>query len=187
VLEAWGRAPVFYAAAHLVRDPDVPIISYFPLSLRSQVQRADESYLDLRDVRSLDLSGCRLVVLSSCGSGVPYVAGERSAPSMADAALDAGAGATIHTLWDVTDEQASFVGPRLTKAWIEGGNDPLRAVCDARRAMMSDPADRRDPCAWAGWSVTLPLISENGWMDSTQARSRPDGLVALGASRDGRR
>ena len=60
----------------------------------------DESnYLDIEDIRSADLSRCRLVVLSSCGSGVGYMTGRISIPSLAEGFVQAGASAVVHTSW----------------------------------------------------------------------------------------
>jgi hypothetical protein len=155
VLAAWGRASVLYVAAHLTRDPAAPLVSYFPMTFGARRHRLDDSYLDLRDVLSLDLSGCDLAVLSSCASGEPYVVGGWAGPSMADALLDAGARAAICTRWQVRDDRARVVAPRLAIAWTRGPGDPLARWCDVRRTMLRDRQGWRHPFEWAAWSVTI--------------------------------
>src|SRR5262249_49921654 len=103
LLKAWSQASAIYVAAHLERDPDVPLLSYFPMRCGVRPDRIEDGYLDLLDARSLNLTACRLAVLSSCASGEPYVNGGRAGPSMADALLDAGAAAVIHARWQVRD------------------------------------------------------------------------------------
>lgn len=157
LLAAWGDAAVVYVAAHLVRDPDAPLLSYFPIAFGAGSDHAEGGYLDLRDVRDTDLSGCRLVVLSSCASGEPYVVGGRSGPSMADVFLDAGALAVIHTRWRVRDASAANVAPRLAGAWQQRerfGPSGWRAT---RRGMMFGSRGLRHPFQWASWSVKTAL------------------------------
>jgi tetratricopeptide (TPR) repeat protein len=155
VLTAWSHASVLYVAAHLTRDPEAPLVCYFPMTFGARQHRLDDSYLDLRDVLSLDLSGCDLAVLSSCASGEPYVVGGWAGPSMADAMLDAGARAAICTRWQVRDDRARVVAPRLAIAWTRGPGDPLARWCDVRRTMLRDRQGWRHPFEWAAWSVTI--------------------------------
>jgi tetratricopeptide (TPR) repeat protein len=164
LLQAWSRASIVYVAAHLVRDDDAPLFNYFPIAFGAASRTLEDDYLDIRDVRDTDLSRCRLVVLSSCASGEPYVAGTRSGPSMADAFLDAGADAVIHTRWRVRDESAAETAPRLAKAWLDAaarGSPKWRA---ARLDRMRGPRGIRHPFEWAAWSITtaVPVPDWNG-------------------------
>jgi hypothetical protein len=157
LLDAWSHASILYVASHLVRDPEAPLLCYFPMRFGARQYHPEDNYLDLRDVRTVDLSGCKLAVLSSCASGMPYVVGERAGPSMADALLDAGVRAVIHTRWQVRDDRAAIVAPRLTQAWVGGGDDPVTAWCASRRVMLGTAPRWRDPFEWAAWSVTVAL------------------------------
>src|SRR5262249_35914743 len=100
LLEDWRDAGVIEIAAHLVRLREIPFYEYVPRAPSSgdgvRDQRAD--VLEITDIRRMDLSRCGLVVLATCASGVPFVAGRRVAPSMADAFVDAGAHAVLRTL-----------------------------------------------------------------------------------------
>jgi CHAT domain-containing protein len=166
VLEAWRQAPCILIAAHLVRAPDPPFLGFIPLAANRHgtVERLEEPYtgspadlddsLDPGDVRALDLSGCDLVVLSACASGAPDLSAKRVAPSFGDAFLDAGARATLQTLWPVADDQArAFVTGFLRAS--AGGLDPVRALGETRRAALADAEGRRHPSVWAAWSVGI--------------------------------
>src|SRR6185436_7687499 len=173
LLHTWSRGGDLYLAAHLVRDPDAPLSSYFPISFESSPDPVEDDYLDLRDIRDTDLSGCDLVVLSSCASGEAYSVGTRSAPSMGDAFLDAGASAVIDTRWRVRDESAARIAPRLAAAWRRG-SAPWRAE---RRALMFGPSGLRHPFEWAAWSATrAQAVPVWGPQAATTARTAPSEL-----------
>jgi CHAT domain-containing protein len=160
LLRAWAHASLIYVASHLVRDPEAPLLCHFPMRFGARQYHPEDLYLDLRDARSVDLSGCELAVLSSCASGQPYVFGGRTGPSMSDALLDAGANAVIHTRWQVRDERAAIVAPRLAEAWLEGHGDPVAAWCASRRSMLGSAPAWRHPFEWAAWSLTQRLPSQ---------------------------
>jgi hypothetical protein len=176
LLAAWARSSTIYVAAHLVRDPDAPLFNYFPIAFGGAGGLSADHYIDIRDVRDTDLRRCGLVVLSSCASGEAYIAGTHSGPSMADAFLDAGAEAVIHTRWRVRDESAATTAPRLAGAWLQakrgGGEDWLAT----RRHLIRGPRGIRHPFEWAAWSVTtaLPVPDWTGTAGAvSDSRSRP--------------
>jgi CHAT domain-containing protein len=178
LLAAWSRASVLYVAAHLERNPEAPLLCYFPMTFRARPNRPEDSYLDLLDARTTDLSGCELAVLSSCASGEPYVVGGRSGPSMADALLDAGAKAVIHTRWRVRDERAAEVAPELAHVWLEAGESPVASWCARRRAGLCVSGEWRHPFDWAAWSATVSLPA--------QQPSRERSVVIAAATRSAR-
>ena len=152
VLASWREASRIHVAAHLMRDPEIPFLAYFPMAKSAPDAPADDSYLEMADIRATDLSGCELVVLSACASGAPYVAsGNRIGPSMGDAFLDAGAHAVIQTLWPVEDAEARRFVERFVKTW-KPGNDPVAALAAARRAAQGDG---EPPWVWGAWSIHL--------------------------------
>jgi len=157
LLDAWSRTSLLYVAAHLVRDLQAPMLSYFPMTFAAGPDSLDESSLDVRDIRSTDLSACELAVLSSCASGEPYVVGGQSGPSMADAFLDAGARTVIHTRWQVRDDRAAVVAPSLAKAWMNNPADPIGACCAWRRSQLRNGRNWAHPFEWASWSISVRL------------------------------
>ena len=106
----------------------------------------------MADVRSADLSGCELVILSACASGAPYLASDRRlGPSMGEAFLDAGAWAVIQTSWPVADRDARRFVERFVSIW-KPGSDPVAALADTRRQFIQDG---ESPRVWAAWSIHL--------------------------------
>jgi len=189
LLDAWSRASFLYVASHLIRDPEAPLLCYFPMQFGARQYHPEDAYLDLRDACSVDLSGCELAVLSSCASGEPYVVGDRAGPSMADALLDAGAHAVIHTRWQVRDDRAAIVAPRLAQAWLRGGNDPVAEWCASRRAMLRNASQWRHPFEWAAWSVTVrlpaqPWRAESGNVMASESRPGPSARAGPAANRE---
>ena len=154
VLDAWAHASRIYVAAHVARVPEIPFLTFIPLALP---EGADESqaYLEIKDVRSLDLSECELVVLSACASGAPYVEGERVAPSMGDAFLDAGARAVVQTFLPVRDADAIRFAARFLSTWEGGREDVVTALNRARREDVAASGHAGDPAAWATWSASV--------------------------------
>jgi CHAT domain-containing protein len=147
-------APVVYVASHFVQDPEVPYVAFIPLAAPSP-ERVDESYLELSDIRGVDLSKCRLVVLSGCGSGRAYVATKSSCPSLAEVLVDAGARAVVHTYDDVRDEDAEALMSGFLDA-LRGDPDPVHALAVAQRAAY---AAGRPPSKWATYSITLGTLA----------------------------
>ncbi|HMB70156.1 MAG TPA: CHAT domain-containing protein, partial [bacterium] len=159
VTARWEAAPVFYATAHVVRNPESPITSFLPLAgATGGPAAAEEAYLDVADIRGADLSGCELVVLSACASGAPYVTPGNAAPSLGDAFLDSGAAAVVQTLWDIRDEEARIVMERFLESWQEDPRDPARALCAARRRVRRDSPALRHPAAWGSYVVKLGRV-----------------------------
>lgn len=175
VLESWRGAPRILLAAHLVRAAEVSFLGFIPLAPTDEPTAAlsgpllEQKYdLDPADVRQLDLSGCNLVVLSSCASGAPDLSAKRVAPSFADAFLDAGARAVVQTLWPVEDRQARTFTTGFLRATAQGGIDPVHALGEARREAWSQGAA---PAVWAGWSV--------GVLDFPRPRQGPNHLTVF--------
>jgi CHAT domain-containing protein len=178
LLERWSRASIVYVAAHLERDADAPLFNYFPIAFGAASRTLEDDYLDLRDVRDSDLRRCRLVVLSSCASGEPYVAGTHSGPSMADAFLDAGAETVIHTRWRVRDESAAETAPQLAKAWLDGASHGATSWRAARTSKLRGPRGVRHPFEWAAWSLTT-AVPVPAWEAGAAPVTSPSPAVAL--------
>jgi CHAT domain-containing protein len=119
--------------------------------------------IEVADIRALDLSRCELVVLSTCASGVPYVAQHRVGPSMADAFLDAGAREVLRTMRPLEDTEARPFVTAFLRAWRTNGHDAVAAAHVARLESLPAGPYGDDPYAWSAWSVAVNLLpSERG-------------------------
>jgi CHAT domain-containing protein len=152
----WGDAPYLYVAAHTVAG--VPYIAALVLAEPAGDRAPDETVLDVTDIRAADLTRCRVVVLSGCSSGSPYVAAKGAAPSLGDAFLDAGAVAVVHTFWDVQDEDARRIGTSFIEKRTAAKTGDIRALSDARRSEIRGPLGVRHPSRWAAYAITVSRL-----------------------------
>src|SRR5262249_4210537 len=139
--------------SHIVQDPEVPYVAFIPLAA-SQPEGGGDAYLELSDIRGTDFSGCRLAVLSGCGSGRGYVAKTATCPSLGDALIDAGVHAVVQTYCDVRDDAAAVLMAGFLDA-LQHGRDPVAALAVAQRDAARDGGD---PAAWSAYSITLGTL-----------------------------
>ncbi len=154
--QSWENAPYIYIAAHTVCDP--PYLAMIVLGKPGDDPSPDAAVLDVTDIRAADLRRCGVVVLSGCSSGAPYVAAGGVAPSLGDAFLDAGAGAVVHTFWDVKDKDALRIGTSFVKGWKNAKMDEIHALAEARRAQLRGPKGIRHPSSWASYAITVSRL-----------------------------
>lgn len=155
LLQNWEGASYLYFATHTLSDPEVPYLVHIPLATAENNPGIEATYLDITDIRSTDLGGCDLVVLSGCSSGVPYVETHTYGPSLGDAFLDSGAGAVIQTFWDVRDDKARELMTLFVKLSDDMLSSPIHALCEARREIMWSQEGIRYPSLWASYSIDL--------------------------------
>ncbi len=158
ILAAWEQAPLFYASAHFVRDPELPYITFLPVSPPAGRSRPDQTQLGVLDIRGLDLERCRLVVLSGCATGAPYLDLRVLTPSLGDACLDAGAATAIETFWTVRDTSAGSLMNDFLRRWAGAGDWSVRALGASRRDRLEGPRGVRHPYGWAAYSITLGYL-----------------------------
>ena len=157
VREVAPRSQVIHLASHGVIDHGDPLESFVALAPST----ADDGRLTMAEVSSLDLDA-RLVVLSSCDSGLGQVTGE-GVIGPARAFLAAGAENVVVSLWRVADVTARAQMEGLHRRLVagEGLEDALRATqletIDALRAGRFAGPDGRpiaeQPLLWAPFVV----------------------------------
>ncbi len=156
-----------HVAAHFIRDPEAPYLTFLPLWAPGQPSgnptertvESEDSYLGIEDIRSVDLSRCGLAILSGCASGAPYVTAGGAAPGLGDAFLDAGAGAVIQTQWSVRDEEAFALMSGFMRRWNEDQLSPVAALSRSQREIVNGPHGARHPYVWAAYTITLGALS----------------------------
>jgi CHAT domain-containing protein len=149
LLESWELARSLYFATHFVTHPELPYITMIPLAADS----CGSAHVDMKDIRGADLRSCELVVLSGCGSGVRFPAGANELPSLGELFVEAGAAAVVQTGWSVGDQESSLLMHEFNGRFVADPENPVRALCQARRELM-----RKDhsPRLWAAYSIVLP-------------------------------
>ncbi len=156
--QKWSEASYIYLATHTLRDPAVPYLVLIPMAVDSDDAGPDAGYLDILDIRTADLGGCRVAILSGCSSGAPYMAIGRHGPSLGDAFLDAGAGAVIQTFWNVKDDDARALMTSFIKLWKGTCMNEVKTLSEARRRSMISPEGVRNPSSWASYSIKLSRL-----------------------------
>jgi CHAT domain-containing protein len=141
----------------VIRDPEIPFISFIPLGTTGNNSSTAESTLDDPEIRRTDLSGCELVVLSGCGSGAPFVDLSTDVASLGESFLDAGAHAAVHTQWAVRDDEASHLMRSFLGLWREQGLSPIQALNAAKRdaASPDSKVSYLTPVSWGAFSIAL--------------------------------
>lgn len=156
----WEEAPFLYVAAHFVRDPENAYLTFLPMSCSGAgTEMREAARLEIIDIRSADLSGCDLVVLSGCETGTPpYLMESNGAPSLADAFVDAGARAAINTFWSVRDEAALELMSEFIDSWGRGKEQPVVALSQARRSVMEGSRGITHPFTWGAYGLQLGTL-----------------------------
>ena len=150
LLAHWESSPLLYFATHVVREPQVRYITFLPLAANEE-GGVQDPYIEIADVRRANLSGCKLVVLSGCSTGAPYVTTGAASPSLGEAFAQAGAHAVVHTYWPVRDDAAASVMDGFIRAYAECG-DAVAAMTQARVQALEQGLD---PRAWLAYSVMV--------------------------------
>ena len=79
-----------------------------------------DGYITGQDLGALDLSGCRLAVLSACDSALGDLFGSAPIESIADYLLEAGVDTVVASLWRVHDEETASLMSIFYDALLAG-------------------------------------------------------------------
>ncbi len=166
LLGAWESVGFLHLATHLVRRPENPYLTFVPLAGADDPDRSSD-VLEIIDVRRADLSGCDTVVLSGCDTGAPVsVRDGAAAPTLAEAFLDAGAGAVVQTFWPVRDDAAA----RLVAGFLErrggGERSDVRALRDVQ---VEEWKQGHHPYEWGAFGTQLGISGLSAWTRKDEA------------------
>ncbi len=154
LLERWESARVLYLATHQIRDPEMPYYTFLPLAAGADEPGWVSGVLEIGEIMAADLSGCELVVLSSCASAVAHPGTAPAAPSLGDAFLDAGAHAVVGSFWPVRDDLSAALMVDFDQR-RSAGLDPVSALAATRRARITAPDLLRNVSEWAGFGISV--------------------------------
>ena len=116
----------------------------------------DDGYLTAKEVAYLDLSGCELVVLSGCETGVGTSRGGEAMLGLRRAFHTAGAATVISSLWKVRDQPTrELMTAFYLHLWQENAS-PATALRSAQLEMLSRQraAGGVDPGAWGAFVLS---------------------------------
>ncbi len=110
-----------------------------------------EGLITAEELATLDLSHCRLVVLSACDTNVGTLASGQGVASFQKALHSAGAGAVVTSLWKVEDAATRELMVAFYAGLWREKLEPADALWAAKQALRA----RRAPLGeWAGWVLS---------------------------------
>jgi CHAT domain-containing protein/lipopolysaccharide biosynthesis regulator YciM len=110
------------------------------LALSGANTDTDAGLLSAAEVARLDLRGCELVVLSACDTGLGKFAGSEGMLGLQRAFLSAGAGATLCTLWSISDAATSVLMEQFYSNLWQKKTSRLEALRQAQITVLRNPA-----------------------------------------------
>jgi CHAT domain-containing protein/tetratricopeptide (TPR) repeat protein len=111
----------------------------------------EQGRVTAEELAGLDLSQCRLVVLSACDTGLGRVRAGQGVASLQRALRMAGARTVVSSLWRVGDSAAlELMRAFYTALWVDG-LPPAEALWAAKQTLRDERRPVRD---WAGWVLT---------------------------------
>ncbi|HEU0012306.1 MAG TPA: CHAT domain-containing protein [Longimicrobium sp.] len=149
VLGLLPRAGIFHFAGHAVFNGDRPEQSYLALAPDAEMA---SGVLYAREIGGLRLSNVGVAVLSACTSLSPRATRTGAIPGLAYSFLRAGVPATVSTVWEVADDDATALLVAFHRH-LAGGAPTAASLRAAQLAALREGAD---PRAWAGFIYTGP-------------------------------
>jgi len=137
-----SRYAVVHLATHAAADSENPA--------RSRILFSGPQYLFLRDIPGLNLKGVELVTLSACETDAAVAARGDAPLSLSRAFLEAGSGATLGTLWSVSDQAAAELMSNFYRA-LSHGDTKAEALREAKLKMIRRGAVLED---WGAFVLT---------------------------------
>jgi len=102
--------------------------------------------LTAREISNLDLSGCELVVMSACDTGLGDIKGSEGVFGLQRAFKMAGVKNMIMSLWQVPDKETSELFTEFYKLTFEG-----KSIHQAFKLAQLKMKEKYDPYYWAGF------------------------------------
>ena len=157
LIEHSPASPIIHLATHGQSRMDAPNFSYVRLA---------DGQLNAIDAFSLDLTGCELVTLSGCETGLALSSGGDEQLGLGRAFLAAGANSLIMSLWSVEDSATGELMKLFYQHLLCGESkvQALRAAqCQFLRQDESMPAMYTHPYFWAAFHLVGGIESLKYW------------------------
>lgn len=117
----------------------------------TSADRRAEGMITAEELATLDLSRCRLVVLSACDTNLGTLSAGQGVASFQKALHAAGAATVVTSLWKVSDETTRGLMLSFYRhVWFEGLS-PEEALWRAKSERVAGRSPVRD---WAGWVLS---------------------------------
>jgi CHAT domain-containing protein len=151
------KASVIHFAAHTILNPQMPLRSRLVLAQQNPVSNEQEwqsNDLEAQDIYGMNLSQTKLVVLSSCESGLgKYYRGE-GMMNLARPFLGANVPLVVVSLWPVDSESTAELMIRFHKNRRKSNMPTLEALRQAQLDLLSSPdAKLHRAYSWAAFTT----------------------------------
>ncbi|HEY9685014.1 MAG TPA: CHAT domain-containing protein [Drouetiella sp.] len=123
-------------------------------SIGNQLNLSAEGELTAEELVELNLSKCKLIVLSACETGRGTEERGQGVLGLRSVLMAAGAKSVLLSLWSVDDEATSFLMKEFYKHLLEGKSE-AESLQIAENAVRNNPdhPQWRAPCYWAAWAL----------------------------------
>jgi len=176
-----GQHWVHLAAHGMVHDQYENLFGAIALSPSEHASRSadDDGFLELREIQTLPMLDCRLVVLSACQTSVGPTNGHEAGNSLAQAMLIAGAHRVISSHWNVDDESTAQMMGRFFSRLADNlsGDEPIdyaRALQEARREVRAEKKWSA-PYYWGAFVLIGPGLESHSNSDSAASETNSPG------------
>jgi CHAT domain-containing protein len=140
------NAGIIHLAAHAEVDPVDPLYS----RIRLAPGDGNSGLLEAHEVYGIDLKGSRMVVLSTCESGLGKVSKGDEIWGFTRSFLSAGSAALLVSLWPVADESTARL---MTSFYGQLGKQELRAALRSAQLALIHDKDYAHPFFWAPFNL----------------------------------
>lgn len=156
-----GSSDLVHIAAHTVHYPVYGSKTALVLAPAGEItgeKSLDASLLTEEEIRLIDLTGTRLVVLSSCESAKGKRTNRRGSAGLAGAFLEAGASSVLAALWPVEDSAAERLTTLFYREFLGSRSSPAEALRSVQIRFIDQGRAEGDPCrhigTWAPFVVS---------------------------------
>lgn len=141
---------IIHLAMHGILDPDQHAYSYLAFESNGSEEEEDGHLQDF-EIRQLDFSKTKMVVLSACETGLgKYVDGE-GVMSLGRSFVQGGANSVVMSLWKLEDGASSQLMEHFYTA-LKAGETRRSALRKAKLAYLEEADDlHAHPAFWAGY------------------------------------
>ena len=150
------KATIIHFAAHSVLDDDSVLRSKILLSKEPNHRgQGSDGVLESREIQQTKLPKARLVVLSSCQSGIDRYYNGEGTMSLARSFMAAGVPTVVASLWEVDSSATAELMIEFHRLRQKEGLSVSESLRKAKLRMLNDPGGRfRHPYFWSAFILT---------------------------------
>jgi CHAT domain-containing protein len=146
-----SKYPVIHLATHALADVENPAGSY--IAFYPEKASSPDNRLYLEEVYGLNLSNCKLVIISACETGKGELVNNEGVISLGRAFAYAGCSSTINSLWKADDRATAAILKSFHK-YLQEGFSKSKALQKAKLDYIHSDALYKSPAYWSNLILT---------------------------------